>query len=191
MDRECRGSLLPRFFYTGVVSVARSIYLVGMMGVGKSTVGPLLAARLGREFVDTDQEIERRTGRSVADIFDREGEAAFRRHEAEAVEAASSEPAVIALGGGAIVQPGALERLSDRGDLVYLRASAEILLERIADPSSRPLLSGLSESECTARLQALLEERRPFYERARFQIDADGTGEEVVDRIVARLEADA
>ncbi len=162
-----------------------------MMGVGKSSVGPLLAVQLGREFVDTDLEIERLTGRSVAEIFDREGEAAFRRIEVEAVEAASSGPAVIALGGGAIVQPGALTRLSDRGDLVYLRASAETLFERIRDPSSRPLLAGLGKSECTARLQALLDERRPFYERAHFQIDAEGTSEEVVARIVARLEADA
>ncbi len=171
--------------------MARPIYLVGMMGVGKSTVGPLLAARLGRDFVDTDLEIERRTGRAVADIFDRDGEAAFRRLEAEAVEAASSEPAVIALGGGAIVQPGALERLCGRGDLVYLRASAELLLERIGDPSNRPLLAGLGEAECAARLRSLLDERRPFYERARFQIDAEGTGDEVVDRIMVRLEANA
>ena len=171
--------------------MARPIYLIGMMGVGKSTVGPLLALRLGREFVDTDLEIERRAGRSIAEIFDREGEATFRRLEVEAVEVASSRPAVIALGGGALVQPGALERLSGRGDLVYLRASAETLLERIGDPSSRPLLAGLGESGCTARLQALLDERRPFYERARFQIDAEGTNDEVVDRIVARLEGDA
>ncbi len=89
-----RGELAPPvFLYTAPVSNPRPIFLVGMMGAGKSTVGPRLAARLGRAFVDTDQEIERRTGRTIAEIFAGDGEPRFRALEREAIESASDEAA--------------------------------------------------------------------------------------------------
>lgn len=166
----------------------RPLYLVGMMGVGKSAIGSRLAARLGWEFIDTDVEIERREGQSIAEIFARQGERAFRRLEAETIDTVSAEKAVvIALGGGAIAEAGAVERLSERGELIYLRTSLQVLLERIGDSSSRPLLAGLDPLQRSERLAQLLEQRRPCYEKARFQIDAEGSEEEVVDRIVEAL----
>jgi shikimate kinase len=168
---------------------SRPIYLIGLMGVGKSTVGRLLAARLGRRFCDSDQEIESRCGRTIAAIFAEEGEAGFRRLEAETIAALSNEGTVIALGGGAITPAGAVERLLEVGDLVYLEAPVEILAERIGDASNRPLLAGLDADARLRRLRDLLEERRPLYERATWRIDARGTADRVVERILAILES--
>lgn len=150
------------------------MWLVGMMGAGKSTVGPALAAHLGRPFVDTDAEIEREAGASVSAIFEREGEAEFRRRERLAIDAAAQGPAVVALGGGALAQPGALERLRERGVLVYLKASPEVLLARLGDCRNRPLLAKLAPAEREQGLQTLLEARRGAYEAADLIVEADG-----------------
>jgi len=178
--------LLP-FFYTGLVSRKIPIYLVGMMGVGKTTIGLLLAARLGRAFLDTDQEVERVAGRTIAEIFETEGEASFRALEAEAVRIAAEDGAVVALGGGAVATPGAMQRLLESGKVVFLMADPEELIERIGDPSSRPLLVGLDRGAQIDKLRTLLAERNHFYQQAGIRIDAHGTVEEVVDRIVAEL----
>ncbi len=186
-DRSWRngGSLLPPFFYTGAVSGGEPIYLVGMMGVGKSTVGALLAEVLDRGFIDTDREIERMTGRNVAQIFEQDGEARFRELERAAIEKTfeRTPSAVFALGGGAIVQPGMLDRLKSRGPIIYLRATPEALSDRIGDGASRPLLAGLSAGARVARLAALLETRRVFYEQADHSIDAEEDAAAVVQRI--------
>ncbi|MEZ4279322.1 MAG: 3-dehydroquinate synthase [Myxococcota bacterium] len=150
-------------------------------------MGPRLAARLGWPFVDTDREIERRAGRTVAEIFAREGEAHFRTLEQDAIEAAAGEPAVVALGGGAIVQPGALERCRALGTVVMLDVAVEKLLERIGDAASRPLLAGVGADERKARLTALLEARRPFYAGAQHRVDASGEPESVVEAILSQL----
>lgn len=184
-----RGELAPPvFLYTARVSNPRPVFLIGMMGAGKSTVGPRLAARLGWPFVDTDREIERRAGQTVAEIFAREGEAHFRTLEREAIEAAAGEPAVVALGGGAIVQPGALERCRALGIVVMLDVAVEKLLERIGDAASRPLLAGVGAEERKARLTALLEARRPFYAGAQYRVDASGEPESVVEAILSQLD---
>jgi len=167
------------------------IYLVGMMGVGKSTVGAQLATRLKRAFVDTDREVERVAGRTIADIFETEGERRFRALEAEAIRAASADAAVVALGGGAVAAPGVMERLLAGGEIIFLMADPSLLISRIGDPASRPLLAGLDHAAQLERLETLLAERNPFYQQARIQIDARGTAEEVVDRIVEELEAES
>ena len=182
--------LLP-FFYTGAVSRNNPIYLVGMMGVGKSTVGARLALRLGRAFLDTDQEVERVAGRTIAEIFETDGESQFRLLEAEAIQAASADAAVVALGGGAVAEPGAMERLLAHGEVIFLMADPKLLIDRIGDPASRPLLSGLDHAAQLARLEALLAEREPFYLQANIRIDAMGSAEEVVDRIVDQLDAES
>jgi shikimate kinase len=163
-----------------------------MMGAGKSTVGARLARRLGRRFVDTDAEVERAAGARVAEIFEREGEAAFRRREREAIEACAGQPLVVALGGGAIGQPGARERLAETGVVVYLRARPRTLLERVGDASSRPLLAGLGEPGQLARIEALLAERRAAYESASIVVDTDEAAPEAVAETLAkRIEAEA
>lgn len=183
-----RGELAPPvFLYTARVSNPKPIFLVGMMGAGKSTVGPRLASRLGRAFVDTDHEIERRAGRAIAEIFAHDGELHFRGLECEAIEAAAEESAVVALGGGAIAQPGAVDRLRAWGIIIHLDASIACLLERIADTASRPLLAGLDPAGRAAKLEALLESRRPYYAAAHYRVDASGSPDAAVERIVALM----
>jgi shikimate kinase len=169
---------------------SKTVFLVGPMGVGKSTVGPLLAERLGCAFIDTDQEIERSERRTIAEIFVENGEGYFRTRESEAIQNAAKQHAVISLGGGAIVQPGAAERLLELGIVVCLEVEVEVLLTRIGKTSSRPLLAGLDQAGRRARLRALLEERGEAYGKATHSVDASGTAEEVVDSILTALQVE-
>ncbi len=163
-----------------------------MMGAGKSSIGPRLAQRLGWRFIDTDAEVERAVGRRVAEIFDLEGEAAFRRHERAAIDACRGEAAVVALGGGAIAQPGESERLAGTGIVVYLRARPETLLARVGDASSRPLLRGLGPAAQKARLAELLAQRQGAYESAAVVIDTDDAPlESLVESLARRVEQEA
>jgi shikimate kinase len=165
------------------------VWLVGMMGAGKSTVGRRLAGRLGRRFVDTDAEIERSAGRSVREIFAEEGEAGFRARERDAVEALLGSGAVVALGGGAMAQGELRSRLRGHGPVVHLRVSPERVLERLGDAGERPLLAGLSPAQRLERLEALMRERAAAYADADLGVDTDARSEdEVADDIAARLE---
>jgi shikimate kinase len=143
------------------VKTNRRLFLVGMMGAGKTTVGRQLAKRLGKTFYDADREIEARTGVSVAVIFDIEGEAGFRKREAEVLEHLTSlEDIVLATGGGAILDPRNRENLRSRGFVTYLHALPQILWQRTRTDKSRPLLQGGDPRE---RLQALYAARDPLY----------------------------
>lgn len=168
----------------------RVVWLVGMMGAGKSAVGPLLADRLGCGFADSDAEVERRAGCSVAEIFDRDGEEAFRAHERAAIESLAARGGVVGLGGGAIAQPGAAARLAAVGRVVYLRARTETLLKRIGDARTRPLLRGLGDTQRRERLEALLADRGDAYGSAAIVVDTDELPpEEVADAVASRLGA--
>jgi shikimate kinase len=162
------------------------IVLVGFMGAGKSTVGQLLADRLGFAFVDLDAEAEERAGKPVCEIFADEGEAAFRALEAEVTEAADGvAPVVVASGGGWMARP----ELRDRWPAavrVWLRVSPLAALERIGgDVQSRPMLDPASPE---GSLQAILEARLSAYERAEVTVDTDGrTPAQVVGRILELL----
>ncbi len=164
------------------------IWLVGMMGAGKSVVGRALARKLSLPFVDSDQEIERRAGRSVSEIFARDGEAGFRQLEAEVIREIAKQPQVVALGGGAPAQPGMADELRQRGTMVYLRARLETLLARIGDARTRPLLSDLTPEARSERLEALQRGREPSYSRAQVTIDTDENSTAVVvEKIVEKL----
>jgi shikimate kinase len=162
-----------------------TIWLVGMMGAGKSAVGRALAARRGEPFADADAEVEAAAGRSVAEIFAAEGETAFRRLEREAIERLAGRPGVVALGGGAIAQPGVAERLRASGRVVYLRATPETLARRVGEARERPLLAGLDAEGRIARLRALLAEREPHYACADVVVDTDGLDVEASAAAVA------
>lgn len=160
------------------------IWLVGMMGAGKSAVGRALARLRHVAFVDTDVEIERASGRSIAQIFEQEGEAGFRVWERHVIERCARRRAVVSLGGGAIVQPGVLEAIRRVGRIVYLRATPETLLRRIGGATDRPLLSGLDREGRQAKIERLLEERETFYRKADIVVDTDDL--DVVD-VAARV----
>lgn len=141
---------------------AARVFLVGPMGAGKSTVGRVLAARLGFDFLDSDKEIEERTGVDIPFIFEKEGEPGFRRREAEVIEAISLLPRlVLATGGGAVLDPGTRQRLTERGTVVYLEATVEQQLHRTRGSTHRPLL--LTEDP-RGRLEQLMAVRAPLYE---------------------------
>lgn len=160
-----------------------------MMGAGKSTVGPRLAARLSRPFLDTDRAVEARAGRRIAEIFAQDGEARFRALERAAIDEAAGAGAVVALGGGAIAQPGAARRLRAQGLVVHLDAPVEVLLARIGDAVDRPLLAGLAPQQRAARLRELLEQRRAHYATAHHRVDAAGPADAVAARIEALVRA--
>jgi shikimate kinase len=167
----------------------RPIWLVGMMGAGKSAVGPLLACSLSRRFVDTDVEIERFAGMTVSEIFSAEGERAFRDRERQLIEDLSGGSDVVALGGGAIAQPGAAAFLGRTGSVVYLKASASSLLSRLGDCSERPLLHGLAPERRLARIETLLAERASNYETAAIAVDTERrTVEAVAEEILRGLD---
>jgi shikimate kinase len=150
------------------------------MGSGKSTVGRILAKKLGWGFVDMDERIEERTGRRVAEIFREEGEAAFRREElAVALELQSAARRVIATGGGAFAQPATREALRASAFTVWLAGDFETLAGRVPADGSRPLAA---DREIMRRL---LGEREPFYRSADLTVDATNAPEAIAGRIVA------
>jgi shikimate kinase len=147
--------------YNTAVKTTRNVFLVGMMGAGKTTVGRQLAKRLGKTFYDTDREIETRTGVRVAVIFDIEGEAGFRKREAEVVERLTAlDNVVLATGGGAILDTHNREYLRTRGFVIYLHAQPQALWQRTRNDKSRPLLLGGDPRE---RLESLYAVRDPLY----------------------------
>lgn len=170
-----------------LLAPGRNIVLIGLMGTGKTTVGRGVAARLGRRFVDTDAEVEREAGRSVADIFSTEGERGFRRREAEVVRrVAALRGQVIAVGGGAVVDPENVTQLHGTGDLVLLEASSSTLAARLAGGTGRPLLDGAGEL-LGDRLEALRSERDSAYAgAASVVVGTDGrSAEEVIEDVLA------
>ncbi|WP_412060997.1 shikimate kinase [Rubrivirga sp. IMCC45206] len=167
------------------------VYLTGFMASGKSTVGPLLADRLGYRFVDLDWLIAARAGRSVADLF-AQGEGVFRAAEAEALrETAGGEGLVVATGGGALAQPGNLMAARAAGPVVWLRASIPTVLARVGDGSGRPLLLDgtrpLAPAAREARVRDLLAAREPFYAQADLVVEADGAADTVARDIAEAL----
>jgi shikimate kinase len=142
----------------------RSVFLIGMMGAGKTTVGRLLAQALGFEFVDADRELEARSGVLIPTIFSVEGEDGFRRREAVLLdELTQRQGIVLATGGGAVLSADTRRRLRERGLVLYLRATGEEIYRRTRNDRSRPLLQGANPR---ARIDELLAQREPLYEDA-------------------------
>jgi shikimate kinase len=143
------------------VKNTENIFLVGLMGAGKTTVGKQLAAELGKTFHDTDQEIERRTGVKVSLIFEIEGEAGFRAREAQVVDQLTQLSNVaVATGGGAVLDPANREHLAQRGVVIYLHGQPKDLWQRTRYDKSRPLLQNTDALE---KLQCLYRQRDPLY----------------------------
>ena len=149
-----------------------NLYLVGFMGTGKTTVGRAVAARLGFEFVDSDHEIERCCGRTIAEIFAQEGEAVFRSREREFIE--KGHPGanqVVACGGGLIVPDGMLALVRSKGVVVCLHASIATILRRTAANRNRPLLDVVDPAD---RIRELFAQREPVYRNAGTTILTEG-----------------
>ncbi len=148
----------------------KNIFLVGLMGSGKTTVGRALAKRLSMQFVDADHEVEARTGASIPLIFEIEGEASFRRREAEVIRDLTARTGIVlATGGGAVLDPQSRRYLKERGTVIYLRASVSSLLHRTLNDKNRPLLQ---TADPRKKLEELAHQREPLYrEVAHITID--------------------
>lgn len=148
---------------------SKNIFLIGFMGAGKTTVGKVLAKNLGRDFVDLDEYLVKKLGITVPQIFSRFGECFFRDAESEALLSVSKKNRqVIATGGGVVLRDGNWELMKKRGITIYLKASPEILWNRIKGNTSRPLLQVENPYK---RLLELLSKRNALYEKADFTVE--------------------
>lgn len=167
---------------------ARNLVLVGFMGTGKSTLGRAVARVLGRPFRDTDALVVARVGSPIREIFAREGEAGFRRHEAAVVaQAASATGYVLATGGGALANPDNLHALRANGLLIALHARPEVILARVGGRRAgahRPLLD---TPDPLARISELLKARAPLYAEADLELNTSELGQRGATRALLEL----
>ena len=174
----------------GPLSVPRTIALVGLMGAGKSAIGKRLAARLCLPFVDADDEIERAAGCTIAEFFERRGEAEFRAGERRVISRLLAGPLqVLSTGGGAYMDPETRALMRDHALTVWLRADLDVLYDRVKRRGHRPLLSNGEPREILARLMA---QRYPVYAEADLVVEstaqpADLTTEQVIDALRKHL----
>ena len=163
----------------------KHVVLTGFMAVGKTAVGRRLAKRLGYDFIDTDRLIEQEAGMTVADIFEKLGEAEFRKRERAVVAGLSpASPSVVATGGGTFVDEENQRALKAVGVVVCLVTSVETVLERVGRNDARPLARG----DARARLVELYEKRKPAYGRADVLVETDGLSvEQAVSRVLTMI----
>jgi len=160
-----------------------NIVLVGFMGTGKTVTGKILAKRLGRDFLETDEIIKEREGISIREIFEKKGEGYFRRLEKEVVkETSHKKEIIISAGGGAIIDEENFRNLKKEGMIICLEASPEVILERTKHKTCRPLLNVPDPKK---KIEELLKKRIPYYKKADFCIDTDSLSvDEVVEKIM-------
>ena len=165
-----------------------SIVLIGFMSTGKTVVGKALADRLGKEFIELDSLIEQKAGKTIPEIFQQDGEIAFRELEIEAAKGVSGKKnAVIACGGGVVLNKINIDRLRKESLIFYLTATPEVILKRTSgDKNERPLLK---TADKVARIEELLRFRKPFYERAAdvsidtSKLDVNSVVEQIISKV--------
>ena len=164
----------------------KTIVLVGIMGAGKSTVGKILADRLGMQFIDADQEIEHAAGCTITDFFEKYGEVEFRKGEERVISRIlAGEPCVLATGGGAFMSETTRSLIRKIAISVWLRVSFEVLAKRLEKRSDRPLLQ---TADPQRTLKALIKKRYPIYNDADFIVDAKNDGVDItVSKVVECL----
>lgn len=171
-----------------IIDEAKNIVLVGLMGSGKSAVGRTVAKKLGRRFIDTDRYIERKSGKTVAEIFESDGELTFRTLEKETIRKISQYIGiVIATGGGAIRDTENFNNLKESGWIFALYASPSVLYQRIAGKRIRPLLTGKEDPIKT--LEDISTDRKSMYAQADFQINTENKEiNQIADEIINLLD---
>lgn len=159
-----------------------------MMGAGKSSLGRELAAASNRPFVDTDQLLQNRFGRPVAQIFQIYGEDTFRAHETSILKGLQPQACVLATGGGIVTRPENWEHLRRLGTVIYLRVPEDVLIDRLSQSKKRRPL--LETEDWEGRVEDLLEVRKPLYEQADIIVDLEGMGlADATKQVLAALES--
>lgn len=173
---------------TATLKLPKTLALVGMMGAGKTAIGRRLAARLDISFVDADDEIESAAGRSIEEIFEQFGEAAFRSGEQRVIDRLLDGPVhVMATGGGAFVNAVTRAEICRRGISLWLRADLDVLWQRVSRRTNRPMLK---TSDPRGTLAKLIETRYPLYAKADITVDSvNGPPEDIVDRVFDALQS--
>ncbi len=168
-------------------TIPRTLVLVGLMGAGKTCIGRELANRLGLPFVDADTEIETAAGCSIEDIFNMYGEVEFRAGERRVIARLMNDPVhILATGGGAFLDTKTRELVQEKGISIWLRASLDLLVNRVSRRTNRPLLKDGNQREI---LERLMEERYPTYEQADIVVDSGREPPEITaDRVVGELQ---
>lgn len=152
------------------MQLRKTVVMVGMMGAGKTAVGTALARQLGVPFLDSDEELARAASRSIAEIFERDGEAFFRQRETEVIgRLLRGEPCVLSTGGGAFLSASNRQLIHEAGVSVWLRADLELLWQRVRHKTTRPLLRTANPRET---LRELYDARLPFYAQADLTVDS-------------------
>jgi shikimate kinase len=166
--------------------LSKPLVLTGMMGSGKTSIGRRLAARLQMPFVDLDEEIEREQKSKIPDIFSKYGEKVFRQIEKQKLQnLVQKEPAVIATGGGAVIDEGTRGMLTDCAIVVWLKTDVEVLASRVKGDENRPLLAGDNPKKV---LRRILDQREPYYAQAPITIPNNGSNIDVtVEEILAAV----
>lgn len=165
----------------------KTIAMVGMMGAGKTAIGMALAKRLNVPFLDSDAEISKAANMTIAEIFERDGEAFFRDRESEVISRLlDGPPCILSTGGGAYLRPENRQMISERGAALWLRAELELLWQRVKHKTTRPLLRTNNPRETLAEIQTA---RDPIYALADLVVDAefDFSIDEMTDRVVETL----
>ncbi|MDR0872923.1 MAG: shikimate kinase [Prevotellaceae bacterium] len=168
----------------------KSIFLIGYMGTGKTTLGKLLSARLGMPFVDLDAYIEKRFFKSIAQVFEERGEDGFRKTEAAMLrETVDFENTIVATGGGTPCFFDNMALMNERGVTIYLQTSPETLCETLAKAKSkRPLIADKTDEELLAFIKENVAKREAFYTQARFTVNMESDIENIVQGIVELLQ---
>ena len=164
------------------------LYLIGFMGVGKTTIGKQIAALNKVIFIDTDSQIEKETSKSIKEIFETDGEIAFRKLETDTIRSIDRK-AIIACGGGLPAHNNNIEYLKHKGTVIYLKASTETLIKRLEkNKNKRPLISKLTNDKLLEFIRKILKEREETYKQADYTIETDNkTVKEVLREINSLL----
>ncbi len=153
----------------------KNVYFLGFMASGKSAIGREFSKMLGWPFYDTDDLVEQAAGKTISEIFEQDGEQAFRDLESRVVKSVSEKKhQVVSLGGGAIIRQDNWKYIIDSGITIGLMAPVSVLAERIARKSHRPLMYNLKGDELIKKIESLLKEREPFYIRAQYKFENTG-----------------